>query len=189
MTLRNQRGVTLTELMVVLAIVMITTAIAVPMYIVNLPSLRLKSAAQDLLVDLRLARSWAVKNNNFYLLCFSSPTTYELAIQTGGPTTCATTDKSVNLATQYYGVEIAAGSIGSPCPDATVTDPVGFPGSTARFNKRGASVDGANNVLLTAVVYLTNTKDSKDDSYCVQVEGTTGRPRLWKWDGSQGIWK
>jgi prepilin-type N-terminal cleavage/methylation domain-containing protein len=189
MHLRDNRGVTLNELMIVLAIIAITSAIMLPMYIANLPGMRLEGASRDMLVDLPLARSLAVANNTAFLVCFDTATSYTIAREDGDPTDCSQVEKAVDLTLDYTGVEIGVGAVGSACPDAPSVDPVSFPGGVARFGARGTSTDGAGNIFTQAAVYLTNTTDSDEETYCIQVEGTTGRGRLYKWDPGTAQWR
>jgi len=58
-----QKGFSVTELMVIVAIVGILGLIAVPNLVTALPGYRLKSSARDLCSNLRKARSLAVKQN------------------------------------------------------------------------------------------------------------------------------
>lgn len=62
----NKKGVTLTELMVTVAIIGIAAGIAVPSYLSFVPHLRLNGAARDLISDLRYTRSLAVGENKQY---------------------------------------------------------------------------------------------------------------------------
>ena len=70
--MRNQRGFTLGELMVVIAIIAITAAIAVPNYISWLPKRRLQSAVSDMQAAMQLARLTAVKENKVAMLAFDT---------------------------------------------------------------------------------------------------------------------
>lgn len=70
---RQNRGVTLLELMVVLACVGILAAIAVPSWIRNgWPAYRLKNAANQVVADVRYARMRAVAASREYRLRFDA---------------------------------------------------------------------------------------------------------------------
>lgn len=185
----NEKGVTLTELMVVLGIIAITAAIAIPMYISDLPRQRTKAAAQGLLSDLRLARGRAVANNQPYLICFNETTntSYTLRQEGATPLNCTgTINKTVDFTMNHPGVQFNIGNSTTPCTGVSAIDPVNFVNGTARFNRLGSSVDG-NNSFWDGAVYVANTRDPNLQAYCVQVEGSTGRAKLWKWDN--GGWK
>ena len=198
-SIRNIKGLTITELMIVLAIVMITAGISIPMYISDIPRQRVKAAAQQMMTDLRLARARAVANNQAYLVCFGSDTTYKMAPEINDDATdCDTAEtiaiwkvqvKAVDYVKTHSGVQFGIGNSGSnPCMGQTTSpsSAVEFSSKIARFDKRGSSVDGSG-ALYSGAVYLTNPRDSKNRTYCVQVEASTGRAKLYKWD--QGAWQ
>lgn len=85
----DNKGFTLAELMVVVAIAGVMATIAIPSYISYLPHLRLNAATRDLISDLRLARQLAVSKNATYTVDFVSSKRYQI---TGG-----TTVKAVDL--------------------------------------------------------------------------------------------
>lgn len=60
---RSTRGFTLIELIVVLAVLGLITALAMPMFAGALPGARLKAAARDLGAELRYARAQAIAGN------------------------------------------------------------------------------------------------------------------------------
>ena len=183
----NEKGMTLTELMVVLAIIVITAAIAIPMYVSDLPRQKTKSAAQGLLGDLRLARGRAVANNQAYLICFDETNNrYTLRQEPVGLAfNCTgTIEKTVDFVKSHNGVAFSVGESATPCTGSATLEAVNFVNNTARFNRLGSSVDG-NNGFFNGAVYVTNAKDPRKQVFCVQVEGSTGRSKLWKWqDGS-----
>jgi prepilin-type N-terminal cleavage/methylation domain-containing protein len=62
-TMRKKAGFTLTELVIVIAVLGILTAVAVPSFLSWLPKYRLRSAARDLYSNLHLAKMAAIKTN------------------------------------------------------------------------------------------------------------------------------
>lgn len=79
--LRGQKGVTLPELMIVLAIAAILTAVSIPMWISYMPTMRLNGAARNLQLALALARMKGVaRNNPVSLLLDTAQQTYKLQI-------------------------------------------------------------------------------------------------------------
>lgn len=197
--LETQTGVTLVELMVVLAIIAITAAIAAPLFLLNLPHQRLKSAALDLIADTRLARSLAVSNNTHYFICFTGDTQYQIdEVQDPDTATDCTssntpTEKNVDLTAQYTGVKFGYVEGLQRCPDKgdTINNAINFTNNRATFNSRGASMNGTGGGagVETGAVYLTNTQDPDQETFCVQVEGTTGRAKLYQWNDSTSAWE
>src|SRR5438874_13140870 len=70
--LRHSGGFTLIELMVVIAVSAILLAVAVPNFSSMLISTRLGSQANDLIADLRLARSEAATRGAWVVVCPSA---------------------------------------------------------------------------------------------------------------------
>ncbi len=68
----DERGMTLLELLTVVAIIGIGLAIAIPAYISYLPHIRLRAAARDIASSLNAARMWAVANNSNATLIFDT---------------------------------------------------------------------------------------------------------------------
>ena len=73
---RSERGFTVVELLAVIAIMMVVTAIATPTFYYWLPRYRLSASARQISADLQLARMKAISQN----------TTYRLNILAGGST-------------------------------------------------------------------------------------------------------
>ena len=68
-TIRKNAGVTLLELMIVIAVAAILTAMAAPSFNELIRDMRMSSAASQLFVDLNQARSEAIKRNTWVLVC------------------------------------------------------------------------------------------------------------------------
>ena len=67
----NNRGFTILELMVVIAIIAIMAALAVPNYLSWLPDRRLATGALDVLQGLQKSRSEAIKSNRNVIVTFN----------------------------------------------------------------------------------------------------------------------
>jgi len=75
-------GFTLIELMIVITITAILTALAVPSFSVTLDNQRISGAAEAVLSDLRWARAEAIKRNKKVRVTFTSGSNWEYTIDT-----------------------------------------------------------------------------------------------------------
>jgi prepilin-type N-terminal cleavage/methylation domain-containing protein len=193
----GQRGVTLIELLVTLSLMAILTAIAIPVYMQQLPSIRLKTAARRMASVLSLSRMVAVANNTPCRVVFvpgSSPYYYAfLDSNLNGavnPGEAAATRLDLQpVAPGIDGVPLpAAVSFGAPAGvtgvppltgTAIPTDGVELPSNTVSFDARGT----ANAMNNNETIYLTNIKGE-----CMAVRVTySGMTQVYQWGG--GGWK
>ncbi len=75
---RLEHGFTVIELLAVIAIMMVVTAIATPTFYYWLPTYRLSAGARQISADLQLARMKAISQNTSYRLRFTAEDTYEM---------------------------------------------------------------------------------------------------------------
>lgn len=107
--MNDERGFSLLELLVVLGIIAIATAIIYPVLSSMKPMLRLDGAVSQMQGDLMRARMQAISRNEKFGINFASTTLYKLfsddddddALTAGAETTNATTK---NIQTNYYDV-------------------------------------------------------------------------------------
>lgn len=162
---KKQNGFTLTELMVVVAVIAILGAIAVPNIMSSLPNYRLKSSAKDLCSNMRKARSMAVKQNRNVAILFNINGKF----YTIDGTEQVSLGQSIS-----FGSGNATQSATEP-PGTVPSDGVSLAGDNVTFNYQGVSNAG--------YVYL---KNNKGDTYAIGTS-TSGRIILKQWIGS--AWK
>jgi len=152
--MRKQDGFTIIELIIVIAVIGIMTAIAVPDFLSWLPQYRLQSAARDLYSNLYLAKIGAIKNNTSWAVVFNvSAGMYEVCSGKGPDNSWGGINevvKKVVLSDYGSGVTFGRGSAAKPVA-TTFGNGVTYssPKDVAVLNSRGTSNSG--------YVYLTNS--------------------------------
>ena len=147
----NPKGVTLTELVVVLVIVAIMAGLLVPNIGAWLPNYRLKSATRDIVSIMRTAQAKAVSCN----------TQFRVNLNDG--------DVGINsYALQYYaaGTWMSEGSV-QRLPTGITIIANTFPGKYANFNPNSTSSAGS--------VTLQNTKGATNK---ISLTSSTGRVNI-----------
>ncbi len=126
--IRENSGVSILEVMVVIAIIVIMSAIAVPSYIGWLPKYRLSTSARDVLSDLEFARGAAVKENASVVFEFNTDNdTYNVWVDNGALGNRDNWNQDVD--------ERSIRSRQMP-PDVNIST-VSFPNDRVRFNGNG----------------------------------------------------
>lgn len=181
MAMKNQKGFTLIEIIIVLAVVMALIGISSP-YLTKLrPNMRLRSAAIDLHSNMQKMRIEAIKTNkttavifdpanNKYTLCYD----YDTATST-----CTATQVDVNFNDFESGVGFGKGSAANAVGGGAI--PASFvnyaaPVATSIFNNNGLGNSGA--------VYLDN--ENNDNTFAI-TQLASGLVKLYQWRG--GTWQ
>jgi prepilin-type N-terminal cleavage/methylation domain-containing protein len=138
--MNNNKGFTLVELVVVLAILSIIMAISIPNFSAWLPRNRIKTSVRHIYNDMNLARSRAVKDNTVAVIIFNIPNdTYTIFL-----------DTSKNWALDAGETIINTGGLEDDVDIYLTT----FPSNTYGFNNRGMSQPPLTGPY---EVYLTNS--------------------------------
>lgn len=184
--LKSQKGFTLTEIMVVLAMIAIMTSIAVPNIVEWLPRIRVNSCARELASEMQLARMMAVRDNNNYIIIFNNAAndTYIIIdddnnnnVQDG-----AETSRTINISNSCLG--IGYGSAGNPAgvlnENPIVNISYNTIANTVIFFPRGT-------INQNGAVYLIPADDiAPGRQNRMRAVSTTvaGRIRVWSYDGN-----
>ncbi len=158
--MRNDSGFTLAEVMVVIAIIGICSAIAVPNFIGWLPKHRLNSATNDLLGVMQSARLRALKDNaNVVILFDPGAGSYSVFLDNGAGANSGNGIKDGDESTIRGGYIPAGVNI-----DATT-----FTDEKLRFDARGFPLGAGGGGTITL-------KNTKNDTTTITVNAT-GSPR------------
>jgi prepilin-type N-terminal cleavage/methylation domain-containing protein len=133
--LMNNKGFTLTELTVALAIFGIMSAISIPSYFSWLPRHRLQTSVRHIYDDMNMARSRAVKTNADIGIEFNtSNETYRIFIDTDQDQALDSGETVISTGTLEKNIDITGST---------------FTNNTYGFNSRGMSAGGTGEVRLT----------------------------------------
>lgn len=180
-------GFTLMELMIVIAIIAISTGIVLDAILHWVPKYRLKQAAWDLFSHLQRTRAAAIQHRAEYAVRFATDdNAYHLL--SGGPNrkydgpVAGSDDRLVKTVfLSDYGSGVRFGH-GTAVRNATTTPASGFPDDGVSFvgNTTIFSTDGM--TFRMGYVYLQNNRDAV---FAVATPTMAGLVRLMRWDGRQ----
>jgi Tfp pilus assembly protein FimT len=170
----NDWAFTLLEAIVVVAIILVLAAIAIPLMQAALLNYRTVGDARSIASQLGLARMRAASNFTRARLNFNlTANTYQLEVW----------DKASNAYQVERGVQ--ALSQGVTFGFGNITTPAGSQSTIAQttpitFNSRGISVDSSGNPTANGAIYITN-----GHGLCLAVTASvTGQTKAWQWNGT-----
>ncbi|UCH45397.1 MAG: prepilin-type N-terminal cleavage/methylation domain-containing protein [Nitrospiraceae bacterium] len=191
--MRKKAGFTLVEILVVISIAAILAVIGVPQYGRFVAKNKVRGAASDLLQNMRLARTMAIKENRPYVFNFNpGANSYTIGFDINGDSIpdgfgAAGPVRTVNLQ-QEYGPQVRFGTSTGAGPDQPTACPActGIGGSTVAFGAlplvQTFNTDGT--VASTGTAFLTHNRGF---TYMLRITYLTGKVDLYKWDGDLAL--
>lgn len=172
------------EVIIVMAIIGILSAVAIPSFLHWLPNIRLKSAARDMYSNIQKAKLGAIKENREWAVIFDpGNNSYAICDDSGDDDWTTDVDnncfESVSLSSYQSGVTYGRGNATKQVTGASwggdyvIYDP---PNDVAVFNSRGTGSAG--------YVYLENER--QETAFAVGTT-TSGTVKLLRWQG--GAWQ
>lgn len=175
----NKKGFTLIEVIVVMGLIGIMAAIAIPSIIAKVPDYKLKGTARDVYSTLQRARTLAVKSNGNSAVIFDTANNkYDLCDDWNTTTSsCDGNLQTVSFDKIGAGIGYGHGSAtvsATKPPGALPAGDVSYGGNDVVFGPRGLGDT-------SGYVYLDHQKNTT--TYAIG-SLTSGSIRIYKWDGS-----
>lgn len=183
----QQQGFTLAEVIMVLAIIGILAAIAIPNFLSWLPNMRLKAAARDLYSSMQKARAEAIKTNRDHAIVFDTANNrYVLCSSAGADNSwSALADNTVVETMDFTNYKSGVGyGHGTITGNNSATDPKGpIPADNVSYNNKVLVVN-SRATANAGYVYLHNQDNTV---YAVGTQ-SSGAIVSKRWMGG-GIWQ
>lgn len=178
----KEYGFTLTEMLIVIVVGGILTAIAIPTFMAWAPKYRVNGAARQLFSEMMAAKTKAISENNKYIISFdiaNNRFTIHDDDDSDDTQDVGESVRTVDIAAAYPGIEFGYIDANNPSGEP-ITGSVTFTGTPPRVTFKSSGLANKN-----GAVYLKPAEDTtrRDRQRCITVL-LTGRVRLYKNTGS-----
>ena len=184
--LKNNKGVSLIELLLVIVIIGIISAFGVPEYGRYTAKSKVRMAATELMQNMRLARTMAIKENRTYIITFDTATnTYRIGFDTNsnGSLADAGTDvygqgpvRVVDVQSEYS-VNIVLGETNF------VINPPNGPNGIAISGQSSFSFRPDSSSSPNGMIYFQDS--NRGYTFSVELANTAGKTNLFMWQGDE----
>jgi len=199
---RRDRGFSLTELMVVVGLIMIISAMALVAYLPTLQNARYDTAMRQVTEQLRLAREYSIENRRYVQVTFPTVVTaggtqYEVVLTQRDDLTVGAGNVNPVLSTMpiqapakfalVMGIDTPDNFSGGPPTGPIMFEGIsGGPVGGMLFQSDGELVDGATFQAINGTVFA-GFPGQNTSARAVTVLGGTGRIRGWKGTGASWV--
>ncbi|HUS18865.1 MAG TPA: prepilin-type N-terminal cleavage/methylation domain-containing protein [Terriglobales bacterium] len=180
-------GFSLIELMIVIAIILTVSAIAVPSLMNTVADVRLRSSASTLQGQLQQLRMRSVRDNKPYKMKMTTQGEATMVyLDLDGGDDYDSEEPAVGLAR-----DVTVASSGAPTMPSGTLNTSGWTAGTmstnAWFNARGLPCDGSGGACNTTkgyIYYLSQTRTTSNTAWAAVSVTPAGRIKVWRWTGS-----
>lgn len=199
----NQKGFSLLELIVVVAVVAVVTGIVIPVYFSMKPTIRVNGAARQIQGDFMWARMRAVSENNDYVIAFGEPNkiltnnTYYIYDDDDGDFNTAGTETGELVKTIVIPNDYEAVGYGYISGIKETDNSTNLSGDAVTFNSGSATKPiwfsfrptGRPNILGSIYLILDEdlTNNRKDRMRAITIS-TAGRVKIWNYNAVTDKW-
>ena len=185
--LKENKGVSLVELLIVIIILGILAGAGIPGYGRFAAKNRVRRAATELMQNMRMVRTMAIKENRTYLITLNPATNeYRLGFDTNGNGSLADTGVDVYGqgpvreidVQEEYGANVVFGESTFP-----VIHPPNGPNGIAISEQSSFRFMADSSTSPNGMIYFQ--ENNRGYTFCVELANSSGKTNLFMWDGDE----